>query len=63
VIVGISVLVIAAGAILTWVVSAEVAGVDTRTAGIVLLVVGLVGLLVSLVVTFAGESWGSDSPQ
>jgi uncharacterized YccA/Bax inhibitor family protein len=56
--VGVSLLVVAAGAILTWAVTAEVAGVDVHTVGIVLLVVGLAGLLLSLVLTFAHESWG-----
>jgi hypothetical protein len=55
--VGLSLLVIAAGAILTWAVNADVAGIDLETVGIVLLVVGLAGLLVSLVLTFAHESW------
>jgi hypothetical protein len=56
--VGFSLLVIALGAILTWAVTAEVAGVDIHTVGVILLVVGLAGLFVSLVLTFAHESWG-----
>jgi hypothetical protein len=56
--VGISLLVIAAGAILTWAVSAKVAGIDLHTVGVILLVVGIAGLLLSLVLTFAHESWG-----
>ena len=55
--IGISLLVIAAGAILTWAVTAEVVGVDVEVVGIVLLVVGLAGLVISLVLTFAHESW------
>jgi uncharacterized YccA/Bax inhibitor family protein len=57
--IGVSLAVIALGAILTWAVSAEVAGVDIHTVGVILLVVGLAGLLVSLVLTFAHESWAA----
>ena len=57
--VGISLLVVAAGAVLTWAVSADVVGIDIHTVGVILLVVGLVGLLVSLVLTFTRESWAT----
>jgi uncharacterized YccA/Bax inhibitor family protein len=55
--VGLSLLVIAAGAVLTWGVTADVAEVDLNTVGIVLLVVGIAGLILSLVLTFSRESW------
>lgn len=58
--VAISLLVIGLGAILTWTVSAEVAGVDVHVVGIVLLVLGLAGLVVALVRAFAHESWGEE---
>ena len=38
--VGVSLLLIAAGAILTWAVSAEVSGIDLNTVGVILMVVG-----------------------
>lgn len=47
--VGVSLLLIAAGAILTWAVTATVSGVDIATVGVVLLVVGIIGLLLSLI--------------
>ncbi|HEY1316346.1 MAG TPA: DUF6458 family protein [Gaiella sp.] len=53
--VGVSLLLIAAGAILTWAVSAEASGVDLNTVGVILMVVGAVGLLLSLVFW---SSWG-----
>jgi hypothetical protein len=53
--VGVSLLLIAAGAILTWAVSADASGVDLNTIGVILMVVGAAGLLISLV--FWG-SWG-----
>jgi hypothetical protein len=46
--IGTSILLIAVGAILAWAVTAEVAGVDVQTAGVILMVVGVVGLLISL---------------
>src|SRR6185295_16730499 len=53
--VGVSLLLIAAGAILTWAVSAETSGIDLNTVGVILMVVGAVGLLLSLVFW---SSWG-----
>jgi len=53
--VGVSLLLIAAGAILTWAVSAETSGIDLNTVGVILMVVGAVGLVLSLVFW---SSWG-----
>lgn len=53
--VGVSLLLIAVGAILTWAVSAETSGVDLNTVGVILMVVGAAGLLLSLVFW---SSWG-----
>lgn len=50
-----SLLLIAAGAILTWAVETEVPGVDINTVGVILMVVGIVGLVLSLVFW---SSWG-----
>ena len=43
---------IAVGAILKWAVTAHVNGFDIQTAGTVLFVVGLVGLVLALIYTF-----------
>lgn len=53
--IGVSLILIAAGAILTWAVSAEVSGVDLQTVGVILMVVGIIGGLLSLVFW---SSWG-----
>ena len=53
--IGVSLILIAAGAILTWAVTAEVSGVDINTVGVILMVVGIVGALLSLVFW---SSWG-----
>ena len=53
--IGVSLLLIAIGAILTWAVSADVSGVDLNTVGIILMVVGAAGALISLVFW---SSWG-----
>ncbi len=53
--IGVSLVLIAAGAILTWAVSAEVSGVDIQTVGVILMVVGIIGALLSLVFW---SSWG-----
>ena len=53
--VGVSILLIAAGAILTWAVSATVSGVSIHAVGVILLVVGIVGLVISMIFW---SSWG-----
>ena len=53
--VGVSILLIAAGAILTWAVTATVSGVSIQTVGVILLIVGIIGLVVSMVFW---SSWG-----
>jgi uncharacterized YccA/Bax inhibitor family protein len=52
---GVSLILIAVGAILAWAVSAEVSGVDLQVVGVILLVVGAIGLLLSLIFW---SSWG-----
>jgi hypothetical protein len=53
--ISVSLIFIAAGAILKWAVTATTAGVDLATVGVVLMVVGAVGLLLSLLFW---SSWG-----
>jgi len=50
-----SIFLIAVGAILAWAVNAEVSGIDVQAAGVILVVVGVIGLVVSLVFW---SSWG-----
>lgn len=45
---GVSIFLIAVGAILTWAVDASVQGLDLHTVGVILMVVGGIGLLFSL---------------
>jgi Domain of unknown function (DUF6458) len=53
--IGVSLILIAVGAILTWAVTDNVSGVDLSTVGVILMVVGLAGGLISLVFW---SSWG-----
>ena len=53
--IGVSLILVAAGAILTWAVNATVSGVDINTVGVILMVVGIVGLVLSLMFW---SSWG-----
>jgi hypothetical protein len=46
---GVSIVLIAVGAVLAWAVSASTSGVNVHTVGYILLVVGIVGLLLSMV--------------
>ena len=59
--IGVSLILIAIGAILTWAVETTVSGVDINTiVGVILMVVGGVGLLISLV--FWSSSGSSRRP-
>jgi hypothetical protein len=53
--IGVSLILIAAGAILTWAVNATVSGIDINTIGVILMVVGAIGLVLSLMFW---SSWG-----
>jgi uncharacterized membrane protein len=52
---GVSLFLVAVGAILTWAVSAEVSGLDIQVVGVILMVVGVFGFLLSLLFW---SSWG-----
>lgn len=53
-----SLFLIAAGAILAFAVSFTVAGIDIRTMGIILIVVGSIGLVVSFATIAGYAPWG-----
>jgi len=53
--IAISILLIAAGAILAWGVTAEAEGLDVNAIGVILLIVGLLGLILSMIFW---SSWG-----
>lgn len=53
--VAVSILVIAAGAILAWGVTAESKDFDVNAIGVILLVVGILGLVISMIYW---QSWG-----
>lgn len=51
--IGTSLVLIAAGAILHYAVTAHVSGIDIQTVGTILMIVGILGLILSLLYTFA----------
>ena len=53
--IGVSLILIAVGAILTWAVNATVSGVDINTIGVILMIVGAIGIVLSLIFW---SSWG-----
>ena len=55
--IGTSIVLIAAGAILKWAVNADVSGIELNAFGTILLIVGIIGLITSLL--FASEAFGS----
>jgi Domain of unknown function (DUF6458) len=52
---GVSLILVAVGAILTWAVNAEVSGLDIQVIGVILMVVGIAGFLLSMMFW---SSWG-----
>src|SRR5215208_2766593 len=53
--IAVSILLIAVGAVLTWGVTAEAEGLDVNAVGVILMIVGLLGLVVSMLFW---SSWG-----
>jgi hypothetical protein len=51
--IGTSIVLIAVGAILKYAVTADVSGIDLQTVGTILMIVGILGLILSLIYTFA----------
>ena len=54
--IGVSLVLIAVGAILTWAVETSVSGLDINAVGVILMIVGLVGFVLSL--AFWSTWWG-----
>ena len=53
--IAVSILLIAVGAVLTWGVTAEAEGLDVNAIGVILLIVGILGLVLSMIFW---SSWG-----
>ncbi len=53
--IGVSLILVAIGAILVWAVNAEVSGIELTTIGWILLIVGIAGALISMIFW---SSWG-----
>jgi hypothetical protein len=63
--IGVSLLLVAAGAILVWAVNATVSGLELHTIGWILLAVGAAGALLSLIFWSSWGGWGApaDGPR
>jgi Flp pilus assembly protein protease CpaA len=60
--IGTSLFLIAVGAILKYAVTAQVSGVDLHTAGLIIMIVGIVGLAVGLYLYVRGRPVGPPPP-
>jgi hypothetical protein len=56
--IGTSIVLIAVGAILRYAVNVSVEGIEIQTVGLILMVVGIVGLVIMLAITFLGNDDG-----
>jgi hypothetical protein len=54
--IGTSILLIAVGAILRYAINVSVEGVELQTVGLILMIVGIIGLVISLAVIFMGRN-------
>jgi hypothetical protein len=57
---GVSLFLIAVGAILTWAVNATVSGLELTTIGVILMIVGIVGLVLSMIFWSSWGGWGGE---
>ena len=53
--IGMSIFLIAVGAILRYAVTVTVSGIELQTVGLILMIVGIVGLVISLAVMFLAQ--------
>jgi hypothetical protein len=60
--IGTSIFLIAVGAILRYAVTVTVSGVELQTVGLILMIVGIIGLVISLAVIFLGQSRDESPP-
>ena len=56
--IGMSIFLIALGAILRYAITVTISGVELQTVGLILMIVGIIGLVVSLAVEFLGGGGG-----
>ena len=56
--IGVSIFLIALGAILAFAVNAEVSGIDVQTVGWILLAVGIIGIVLSMIFWSSWGGWG-----
>ena len=59
--IGTSILLIAVGAILKYAVTTHVSGINLQTVGVILMLVGILGLILSILYTFVWSDRGSPS--
>jgi hypothetical protein len=60
--IGMSIFLIALGAILRYAVTITVSGVELQTVGLILMIVGIIGLVISLAVLFMGQRTDEPPP-
>jgi hypothetical protein len=60
--IGTSIFLIAVGAILRYAVTATVSGIELQTVGLILMIVGIVGLVISLAVLFMTDRGVASRP-
>jgi hypothetical protein len=60
---GVSLFLVAIGAILHWAVTATVSGIDIQTVGTILMVVGVVGFAISLWLYLSSRNTAGHPPQ
>jgi hypothetical protein len=60
--IGFSIFLIAVGAILRYAVTTSVSGVELETVGLILMIAGIIGLVISLAIIFLRDNGGTPRP-
>jgi Domain of unknown function (DUF6458) len=60
--IGASIFLIAVGAILRYAVTAEVSGIEIETVGLILMIAGIIGLVISLAIIFLRDDGSRPRP-
>ena len=60
--IGFSIFLIAVGAILRYAVTTSVSGIELETVGLILMIAGIIGLVISLAIIFLRDNGGTPRP-
>ena len=60
--IGVALLLIAVGAVLRYAVTESISGIEVQTVGLILIIVGVIGLVITVALLFTGRGDASEHP-